>query len=82
MRQVEWAIKALKQLRKIGTSKQRKVIYDTVEDLKFFPQCKNVKKLKDRPEYRLRIGNYRVFFTVDLVILQIEEVKKRDERTY
>jgi mRNA-degrading endonuclease RelE of RelBE toxin-antitoxin system len=34
--------------------------------------------------YRLRVGNYRVFFDFDgaVRIVSIEEVKKRDERTY
>ena len=33
---------------------------------------------------RLRIGNYRILFNFDDVvkIISIEEVKKRDERTY
>jgi mRNA-degrading endonuclease RelE of RelBE toxin-antitoxin system len=33
---------------------------------------------------RLRVGNYRVFFDFDgaVRIVNIEEVKKRDERTY
>jgi len=82
MKEIEWTIKALKQLRKIGDNNQRNIIYDAVENLKFFPQCQNIKKLKDRPDYRLRVGNYRILFTVDLIIIQIEEVKKRDERTY
>ena len=35
-------------------------------------------------EYRLRVGNYRVFFDFDgaVRIVSIEEVRKRDERTY
>ncbi|MFP3335783.1 type II toxin-antitoxin system RelE/ParE family toxin, partial [Pseudomonas sp. SIMBA_064] len=34
--------------------------------------------------YRLRVGNYRVLFNWDGVIrvVEIEEVRKRDERTY
>jgi mRNA interferase RelE/StbE len=49
------------------------------------PNSRNVKALtKHEHQYRLRIGNYRVFFDFDgaLRIVQIEEVKKRDERTY
>jgi len=33
-------------------------------------------------DYRLRVGTWRVFFTEAFEIVQIEEVKKRDERTY
>lgn len=34
--------------------------------------------------YRLRVGNYRVLFEFDgtIKLILIEEVKKRDERTY
>jgi mRNA interferase RelE/StbE len=45
----------------------------------------NVKRLRSHDyDYRLRVGNYRVFFDVEktVEIVWIEEVKKRDERTY
>ena len=42
----------------------------------------NIKKLRNRRGYRLRVGKWRVFFSDSLTILYIEEVKKRDERTY
>jgi mRNA-degrading endonuclease RelE of RelBE toxin-antitoxin system len=34
--------------------------------------------------HRLRVGNYRVLFNVlaTVEVINIEEVKKRDERTY
>jgi mRNA-degrading endonuclease RelE of RelBE toxin-antitoxin system len=44
-----------------------------------------VKRLSNHPyEYRLRVGRYRVFFDFHSTvrIIRIEEVKKRDERTY
>jgi mRNA-degrading endonuclease RelE of RelBE toxin-antitoxin system len=51
-----------------------------------WPDCRNVKALVGRPGYRLRVGRYRVLFVVDAeqhpVVVQIQEVKKRDERTY
>jgi mRNA-degrading endonuclease RelE of RelBE toxin-antitoxin system len=49
------------------------------------PNCINVKALVNHDyQYRLRVGNFRVFFNFDGVvhIVSIEEVKKRDERTY
>lgn len=49
------------------------------------PKARNVKGLKNHPyPYRLRVGRYRVFFSVemDLRVLKVEEVKKRNERTY
>ncbi|MHB8983020.1 type II toxin-antitoxin system RelE family toxin [Thiobacillus sp.] len=48
--------------------------------------ARNVKTLTDHAYgYRLRVGNYRVFFDFmggDVCIVSIEEVRKRDERTY
>jgi mRNA interferase RelE/StbE len=82
MQRIEWKTKALRQLRKINDKQTRVGIYEAVEALRDFPDCANVKKLKDRNEYRLRIGRWRVFFTRSLEILYIEEVRKRNERTY
>lgn len=45
----------------------------------------NVKVLTNHEYgYCLRVGNYRVFFDFDgaVRIVSIEEVRKRDERTY
>ena len=50
-----------------------------------FPGCANVKALKGHEYgYRLRVGNYRVLFDFDgrIHVVMIEEVRKRDERTY
>ena len=58
------------------------MIYDAVDTLKRFPNCSNIKKMKTRNEYRFRVGNWRIFFTDTIKILYIEEVKKRNERTY
>jgi mRNA-degrading endonuclease RelE of RelBE toxin-antitoxin system len=82
MNQIKWQKKALKQLRKIKNIRTRNRIYDAVDTLRHFPDCRNAKKLVDREEYRLRVGNWRVFFTADLNIIYIEEVKKRNETTY
>jgi mRNA interferase RelE/StbE len=48
-------------------------------------KARNVKVLVNHAYgYRLRVGIYRVFFDFDgaVRIVSIEEVKKRDERTY
>jgi mRNA-degrading endonuclease RelE of RelBE toxin-antitoxin system len=82
MASIEWKTKALRQLRKIKDEKTRHMIYDTVEELQAFPNCPNVKKLKDRSEYRLRIGRWRVIFEDFSGTIFIKEVKKRDEQTY
>jgi mRNA interferase RelE/StbE len=82
MKNIKWRTKALKQLRKIKDQQMRDTIFNAVDDLKNFPNCSNVKKLKNRDEYRLRVGRWRVFFTDSFEILCIEEVKIRNENTY
>lgn len=84
MNQVVWSKKSLKQLKKISES-HRASIVSKVFLLKDFPECTNIKKLTNHQyEYRLRVGNYRVFFNFDngIKIVKIEEVKKRNESTY
>ncbi|BFQ92388.1 type II toxin-antitoxin system RelE family toxin [Gallibacterium anatis] len=75
--------KALKQLRRIP---ERATIIAKCEALKQFPHCVNIKTLINHQyPYRLRVGRYRVFFQLvgdALSVISIEEVKKRDERTY
>ncbi len=79
---IEWTKRAFKQLKSIPESQN---IYQAVQVLKNWPRCQNVRKLADRDDYRLRIGRYRVIFTVtdgQPVIIRIEQVKKRNEQTY
>ena len=84
MNSVEYTLKALKQLRKIHPD-HGKQIRGKIDELAHMPDCLNVKALTNHQyQYRLRVGHYRVFFDFDGVIqvVSIEEVKKRDERTY
>ena len=84
MQNIIWTIKALKQLKKVDRQQQKKIVQG-VRQLREWPECGNVKALKNHKyEYRLRVGKYRVFFNIaaELKITRIEEVKKRDGRTY
>lgn len=81
MNEIQWTKKATKQWLKLQLS-DRQRIFDSIETLKSWPDCRNVKALVNRQGYRLKVGRYRVLFTADLKIIRIEEVKKRDERTY
>jgi mRNA-degrading endonuclease RelE of RelBE toxin-antitoxin system len=84
MNSIEWTKKATKQLLKIDRTNQQS-IFQGVQELKGFPDCQNVKALVNHEyAYRLRIGRFRVFFEFvsQVKIIRIEEVKKRDERTY
>jgi len=86
MYSIEWTKTAVKQLRRIQPDKQRKAIFAAVDSLKDCPtNAANVKALRNHSAgYRLRVGNYRVLFDLDngVRILTVQEVRKRDERTY
>ena len=85
MNTIQWTDKATGQLRKIADRATRQRIYQEAQSLADFPQCANVKKLTNaRYPYRLRVGNWRVFFTFDgeIRIVTIQEVKPRNERSY
>ena len=83
--EVIWSPRALKQLTKLKDRQARKRIVLAVRALSGFPDVHGVKTLKNHwYGYRLRVGNYRVLFDVldHARIINIEEVRKRDERTY
>ena len=84
MYSVEWKKRAIKDLRKIDRTQQGQIIA-AVGALENWPDCSNIKHLANHQyDYRLRVGRYRVFFNVceRIEIVLVEEVKKRDERTY
>jgi len=84
MSEVVYTRKAARQLRRIQPV-DSKVIRNECNKLAGMPNCSNVKALTNHEyQYRLRVGNFRVFFNFDgaIRIVTIEEVKKRDERTY
>ena len=85
MNSIFWQAKALRQLRKIepkASAQIRRAVTDELTDLS---ATRNVKALTNHEyDFRLRVGSYRVFFNFDgsVHIVSVEEVKKRDERTY
>lgn len=85
MNKIIWNKRALKQVRKIP-SKTKEAIISAVENLPTTNGWRNVKSLTNHKYmYRLRVGRFRVFFDLghnDVKIYLIQEVKKRDERTY
>jgi mRNA interferase RelE/StbE len=84
MYQIEWKPKAFRQLKKIRDTKSLATIKAAVYSLQLWPNCQNIQKLQNRPGYRLRVGRWRIIFEVEqtLKIIEIEEVKKRNEHTY
>jgi len=84
MNSIFWNTKATKQMRKLDRQHQQ-AIRDGVNVLAGMPNCHNVKALtQHRYGYRLRVGGFRVLFDWDgaIRIVEIQEVRKRDERTY
>lgn len=84
MNTINWTPKAFKQLRKLDRQHQV-TIRDGVSSLATMPDCQSVIALVDHKYgYRLRIGNFRVLFDWDgnIKVVEIQEVRKRDERTY
>ncbi|KGF25036.1 MULTISPECIES: type II toxin-antitoxin system RelE family toxin [Oligella] len=84
MFKINWVRKAAKQLAKLDRREQQRIIsaVDTLMDL---PNARNVKQLINHQYgYRLRVGQYRVLFDADVIIriVDIQEVKKRDDTTY
>lgn len=85
MNTINWTPKAAKQLRKLPVDDQVNIRDEVQAKLSVFPQCLGIKRLANHEySYRLRVGNYRVFFEFDgqIKLVSIDEVKKRDEHTY
>ena len=86
MKTIRYSNKARKQLKRIPRHCQD-AIFETVDKLVTFPNCKglDIKNLKKgKYGYRLRVGRYRVFFDDQetIKVVAIQEVEKRDGRTY
>lgn len=84
MNAINWTRKSVKQLRRLHKPDQL-TIYEAVQTPADMPGVQNIKALTNHQySYRLRVGNYRVLFdwTREISIVSIEEVRKRDERTY
>ncbi len=84
MYEINWTARAAKQLLKLQRVDQKK-IRDAVTTLTDLPNAKNVKALVNHQfGYRLRVGNHRVLFDADneVRIVDVQEVRKRDDNTY
>jgi mRNA-degrading endonuclease RelE of RelBE toxin-antitoxin system len=82
MKEIIWNPKALKQLKKIPAHDKLNII-NAVDALAVGMVHQDIKLLKNHDYgYRLRVGRYRVLFGQNNHIVDIYEVKKRDESTY
>jgi len=72
-------------MRKFPAQAGKAIRAAVAEELVDLSTARNVKRLTGHQcGYRLRVGNYRIFFDFDgsIRIVSIEEVRKRDEQTY
>ena len=71
--------RAYKDLLKIDEN-QRKKILKAIKNLENYPNVPNIKKLKNfQPNYRLRVGDYRVLFDIEnntIIVVNIKHRKK------
>ena len=80
-----WQPQALRQLRKLQAGDNQLVRTAVQRELADLSASRQVKALVGHEYgYRLRVGRWRVLFDFDgdVHIVSIEEVRKRDERTY
>ncbi len=80
-----WQPQALRQLRKLQAGDNLLVRTAVQRELADLSTSRQVKALVGHEYgYRLRVGRWRVLFDFDgeVHIVSIEEVRKRDERTY
>ncbi len=73
---IEWKENALRELEKLESSLARRII-KKVDELSENPFSKDIKRLKGCNDFRLRIGDYRIIFSIEQNIIQILKVGHR-----
>ena len=76
--QILYEKEALKELDKLEPSISRRII-KKIEDMSENPSSCDIKKLKASEDYRLRVGDYRVFFIFDKDLIKILKVGHRQQ---
>lgn len=85
---IQWTNRASKQIRAVdGRYLDR--MFEKIEALQNFPNVQadiiELKGEQNKGKFRMRVGFYRVIFEVinnEPIIIEIQEIKKRDEQTY
>ena len=79
---IEYRREAARYLERMGL-KERKRILEAIEELAENPDSRtlDVKKLRNRPGYRLRVGKYRVLYErfEDRLLMLVVAVRPRGE---
>jgi len=76
MFKIIWDEKAYEQLNKLEPIISRRIA-KKIEELSENPFSKDIKRLKGRNDFRLRIGDYRVIFSIERNNIQILKVGHR-----
>ena len=76
MYNIEWKEHALQNLEKLENSIAKRII-KKVEELSENLFSKDIKKLKGGNDFRLRVGDYRVIFSIEQNTIQILKVGHR-----
>jgi len=72
---IEWKQSALKELRKLPPDTIARVV-TAVEALALNPLPSGVKKLRSYEHtYRIRVGKYRIIYTIESAVLLIEIIR-------
>ena len=78
MFEIVFSDKALKQLKKLEKQIQKRIV-NALERIRIRPEA-HLTKLVDDPGYKLRIGDYRVVYTVDKTAKKVTVIKIRHRR--
>jgi mRNA interferase RelE/StbE len=79
--QIEWSAGARRFLEKSGDARLCQRIYRAVDGLRVNPRPPGCKKLQGRPDYRIRVGDYRILYRVfnhELVVLVVDVDNRKD----
>ena len=73
---IRWDDEAVKQLRKLHASIAQRIV-KKIKEMQEDPFQVDVKKLKGEELYRLRVGDYRVLFSLHQETIEIVEIGHR-----
>jgi len=83
MKQIRYKTKAIRQIKKIKDMPLKIEITKKINQLKKYPDVSlKINRYKTTDLLKFRVKNWRIFFNASLEIIEIQEVKKRNERTY
>ena len=76
MYNIEWKEHALRELERLESSIARRIL-KKVDELLENPFSKDIKRLKGCDDFRLRVGDYRIIFSIEQNRIQILKVGHR-----